>query len=157
MYRCNISDPPQSFIFTCGIKGGYETCGANLGHYNWTYPEIDVDVAKLDPTSSSRDGTISTTTSTPTSTSSGEGKCSTDNSVALGLGLGLGVPLLMAAGALAWLYLHSQRQIQSLQHALASNQMNQPVSLRENVMRELDNGGAKTPELESNDRQELAS
>lgn len=142
MYRCNVSDPEQAWLFTCGVQGGKETCEAKMGSWNW-HP-AQVEVAQLGPGDSS------------------DSTCSQNNSITLGLGLGLGVPLLMATGALSWFYLYHKRQMRSLVREMSSARFDTSFVQRpkKSGCRELDScdhAGAKTSELESNDRQELES
>jgi hypothetical protein len=75
----------------------------------------------------------------------------------LGLGVGLGVPLLLALAGLLWFYVHTRRQIQSLQQKLNEQAALHP-GLRANYApppQELDTGKENWPEIQSNDRSEL--
>lgn len=77
----------------------------------------------------------------------------------LGVGLGLGIPLLLAAAGMLWFYVHTRRQIQSLQQKL-DEQGAVPLAPRGQYARlppqELDTGKQHWPEIQSNYRSELS-
>lgn len=153
-------------VFTCGTPGwASHVCDEQLGNYTWV--RSNVTVAQLAVSSSSSasataTGTSSRSTETTTLTASCTASTEADNATmktGVGVGVGLGVPLLLAAAAFIWFYLHTRRQIQSLQQKL-NEQGTMQLGPRGQYARlppqELDTGKQTWPEIQSNYRSELS-
>ncbi|KAL4894701.1 hypothetical protein BDV59DRAFT_174833 [Aspergillus ambiguus] len=154
-------------VFTCGTSGwSSAVCEAQLGNYTWV--SGNVTVAQLGVASSSTTSSSATTSSatsfqpTESSTSTSTASCSASSATmktGLGVGLGLGVPLLLALAGFVWLYVHTQRKIQSLQQKLIEQRAVYQGPLGDYAVpppQELGSGKQSLPQMQSNYRSELA-
>lgn len=154
-------------VFTCGTGGWADhVCEQQLGNYTWVNSNVTVaqlgftssSTATSSATTSASSGSTETTTFTSRCTASAAGNDATMKS-GLGVGLGLGIPLLLEAAGMLWFYIHTLRQIQSLQQKL-NEQGAVPLAPRGQYARlppqELDTGKQNWPEIQSNYRSELS-
>ncbi|OKP12849.1 hypothetical protein PENSUB_1581 [Penicillium subrubescens] len=154
-------------VFTCGTAGwASHVCDEQLGNYTWV--RSNVTVAQLGVSSSlsasaTATGTSSKTMETTTLTASCTASAEADNNATMktgvGVGVGLGVPLLLAAAGFIWYYMHTRRQIQSLQQRLneqGAMQLGPRGQYARLPPQELDSGKQTWPEIQSTHRSELS-